>query len=781
MATEISTDAKTTTFQVDGKIITARTGRLAKQASGAVEIRCGDTQLLVSCTESKNVREGIDYFPLLVDYEEKLYSVGRVPGSFTRREGKPTDKAILVSRLIDRPIRPLFKEGYKQDVMIVATCMSADQENPPDTLAMLGASIAIELAGLPFAGPIGAVRVGRVKGKLVANPTYEQMAESDMDIVIAGTESSIMMVEAGCQIVTETDVLAAIDYGHRVIKQQVEVQKDFCRHLGIQKREFQPAPKDPELEALIREKATDKLKESMNGVTDKVLRSQLVAEAEAAVVEAIAGLAEDHSLRTHSGGTIGAYLEEYEAQLMREQVLSTGRRADGRRCDEIRPITVEVGLLARAHGSGLFTRGTTQALSIATLGTGMDAQRLDSVDPQKEKRYMHHYNFPSYSVGEVKPNRGPGRREIGHGALAERAIMAVLPSAEEFPYVIRVVSEILESNGSTSMASTCGSSLALADAGVPIKQTVGGIAMGLILEGDRFAILSDIQGLEDFLGDMDFKVAGTKDGITALQMDIKIEGISLEIMRVALDQAKRGRMFIIDKMEAVLPAPRAELSRWAPRIISIQIDPEDIGTVIGPGGKVIRRIIEETGATIDIQDDGTVLIASVESVGGEAARDWIVRMLKRIEVGGLYSGRVTRIIPVGAFVEVLPGKEGMVHISQLENRRVEKVEDSVSVGQRVVVKVREIDDRGRVNLTIKGVSSDERAEMERSLGVPIGSMQVGSPSDASSGGEGGGERREREGGERGERGGRDRDRGRDRERGERGGRDRDRGRDREFD
>jgi polyribonucleotide nucleotidyltransferase len=712
MVTEMSQEAKTATFQVDGKEVTVRTGRMAKQATGAVEIRCGDTQLLVSATESKSPREGIDFFPLLVDYEEKLYSVGRVPGSFPRREGKPSDRAILVSRLIDRPVRPLFKEGYRNDVMIVAMCQSADQVNPPDTLAMLGASCALEIAGLPFSGPIGAVRVARNKGRFIANPTYEQMEESDMDIVIAGTESSIMMVEAGCKIVPEKDVLAAIHYGHQVIKHQVEVQKQWMRELGIQKREYVPEPKNEELVQIVRDRAGDKLRQSMDGVTDKTVRSALVEEATKAVNEAIAELPEDHLLRTAGKSMIAAYIEEYEAELMRAQVLETGRRADGRRPDEIRPITVEVGVLPRTHGSGLFTRGSTQALSVCTLGTGMDAQKLDSVEPQKEKRYMHHYNFPSYSVGEVRPNRGPGRREIGHGALAERAIQAVLPPDDEFPYVIRVVSEILESNGSTSMASTCGSSLALADAGVPIKQTVGGIAMGLILEGDRFAILSDIQGLEDFLGDMDFKVAGTRDGITALQMDIKVEGISLEIMSVALDQAKRGRMHIIDKMEAVLPAPRAELSRWAPRIISIQIDPEDIGTVIGPGGKVIRRIIEETGATIDIQDDGTVLIASVEAAGGEAARDWIVRMLKRIEVGGIYSGRVTRIIPVGAFVEVLPGKEGMVHISQLENRRVEKVEDSVSVGQRVVVKVREIDERGRVNLTIKGVSDEERATVE---------------------------------------------------------------------
>ncbi len=715
----VETQARTHTFSIDidGKTVTFTTGRMAKQATGAVEVRCGDTQLLVTCTAGKSPREGIDYFPLLVDYEEKLYAVGRIPGSFPRREGKMPDKAILISRLIDRPLRPLFNYNYRNDVMVVAVCMSADGENPPDVLAMLGAAVAVEIAGLPFNGPVGAVRVGRVDGQLIANPTYEQMAVSDIDLVVAGTENSIMMVEAGCQIVTERDVLAAIDYAHQNIKKQCEAQTRFAKELGVVKQVFEGAPKDEELDAIIRKHATDKLKASMDHVTDKTVRSNLVEEAKAAVVAAIAELPEDHPLRTAAKLPLGAIIEEYEAELMRAQVLETGKRADGRRCDEIRPITVEVGVLARTHGSGLFTRGTTQALSVATLGTQADAQKLDSVDPQKEKKYMHHYNFPSWSVGEVRPNRGPGRREIGHGALAERALIAVLPTQEEFPYVLRVVSEVLESNGSTSMASTCGSCLALMDAGVPIKAPVAGIAMGLILEGDRFAILSDIQGLEDFLGDMDFKVTGTREGITALQMDIKIEGISLDIMKVALEQARKGRLHIMDKMEAVIPGPRPELSKWAPRIITLHINPEDIGTVIGPGGKMIRKIIEETGATIDIEDDGTVRVASAVAGGGEAARDTIIRLLKRITVGELYSGRVTRIIPVGAFVEVLPGKEGMVHISQLENRRVEKVEDVVAVGQRVIVKVKEIDDRGRVNLTIKGVSPEEKEKMEANGGL----------------------------------------------------------------
>lgn len=711
--TELLQGVRETSLQIDGKTVNIRTGRLAKQASGACEISCEGTFVLVSCTESRNVREGIDYFPLLVDYEEKLYAVGRVPGSFGRREAKPSDKAILISRLIDRPIRPLFKEGYRQDVQIVATAMSCDGENPPDTLAMLGASIALEIAGLPFAGPIGAVRVGRVDGKMIANPTYAQMDESDIDLVVAGTESSIMMVEAGCNLVSEKDILAAIDYAHQQIKKQVEMQKSFVAELGIKKKEFTAADKNDRLVSLIKEKATGKLKESMNGVKDKATRQRLLDEATALVEESLEQLAEDDELRQFAAKKLDEYLELEEAELMRAQVLDSGLRADGRRCDEIRPITVEAGILPRTHGTGLFTRGTTQVLSIATLGTGGDAQRLDSIDPQKEKTYMHHYNFPGFSVGEVKPSRGPGRREIGHGALAERALIPVLPAKEDFPYVMRVVSEVLESNGSTSMASTCGSTMSLMDAGVPIKAIVGGIAMGLVLEGDRFAILSDIQGLEDFLGDMDFKVTGSKEGITALQMDIKIEGISLEIMRVALEQARKGRIHIIEKMESCLSEPRAELSRWAPRILTLHIDPADIGTVIGPGGKMIRRIIEETGATIDISDDGTVLIGSVEAEGGEAARDWITKLVKRVEVGGIYEGNVTRIIAMGAFVEILPGKEGMVHISQLENRRVEKVEDVVSVGQKVLVKVREIDERGRVNLTMKGISPEERAEREQ--------------------------------------------------------------------
>ncbi len=498
------------------------------------------------------------------------------------------------------------------DVQVVATTMSADMENPPDTLAILGASFAIELAGLPFAGPLGAVRVGRIDGRMVANPTYSELEVSDIDLIVAGTENSIMMVEAGCDSVSEKDILSAIDYAHQIIKRMVQSQKQFLRDLNKEKKVYEIPERNQALKEIIKQQATEKLKASMDGVTEKHVRNGFIDEALAAVKEAINELPEDDEVRGLKESYIKESLEYYEAELMRAQVLETGRRADGRKCNEIRPITVETSVLPRAHGTGLFTRGTTQVLSVATLGIGADAQRLDSIDPQTEKRYMHHYNFPGFSVGEVKPMRGPGRREIGHGALAERALMPVLPSQDEFPYVIRVVSEVLESNGSTSMASTCGSSLSLMDAGVPLKCAIGGIAMGLILEGEKFAILSDIQGQvwKTSLGDMDFKVTGSKEGITALQMDIKIEGISLEIMKIALEQARQGRIHILEKMEAALPGPRPELSKWAPRILTITINQEDIGTVIGPGGKVIRRIIEETGATIDIQDDGTVLIGS---------------------------------------------------------------------------------------------------------------------------------------------------------------------------
>ncbi len=706
------TRENTVKIEIQDKTIEIRTGRLAKGANGACEVACGDTVILVTCCASSEPKEGIDYFPLLVDFEERIYSVGRIPGGFNRREGKASDKAILTSRLIDRPIRPLFDYNYRHDVQINALTLSCDQDNQPDVLAILGASLAIELAGLPFKGPIGAVRVGRVDGQFIANPTFSQAEKSDMDMVVAGTSNSIMMVEAGMTMISESVVLEGIEFAHEIIKQQVKAQVDLCQKLGIKKQTNPVTAENADLVNLIKELATKPLKDSMHNVKEKHVRQAFLDEAYNNVMAHLEGLAEDNPLKAISSKEVKYYLEELEAKLMREQVLTTGIRADGRRCDEIRPITVDTSILPRVHGTGLFTRGTTQVLSCLTLGINIDAQRLDTIDPVKEKRYMHHYNFPGFSVGEVKPSRGPGRREIGHGALAERALIPVLPDAKDFPYVIRIVSEVLESNGSTSMASTCGSTLALCDAGVPITDMVAGIAMGLIFEDDKFAILSDIQGLEDFLGDMDFKVTGTSQGITALQMDIKIEGISVNVMKYALDQAKRGRLYILDKMKSHIDKPRAELSSFAPRLISITIDTNDIGTVIGPGGKMIRKIIEETGTSIDISDDGTVLIASVDKLGGESARDWILRLVKRIQVGEVYAGKVTRIIPMGCFVEVLPGKEGMVHISQLENRRVEKVEDVVSLGQRVIVKVKEIDDRQRVNLTMKGVSEDEKLQFD---------------------------------------------------------------------
>ncbi len=712
MSSEVITKDHIVNIDMLDKNIEIKVGRLANGANGACEVKCGDTLVLVTCCASREPKEGIDYFPLLVDYEERIYSVGRIPGGFMRREGKATDKAILTSRLIDRPIRPLFDTAYRNDVQINVLTLSTDQVNPPDVLAILGASFALELAALPFKGPIGAIRVGRIDGQFIANPTFAQLEKSDMDMVVAGTSQSIMMVEAGMDLVPETIVLEAIEFAHNIIKQQVKVQTEFMHSLGIHKQIPPEEIPNNELNDLIKLVATKPLIDSMTNVKTKNIRQAFLDEAFNNVINHIEQLAEGNPLKEVSRKEIKYYLEEYEASLMREQVMSTGFRADGRRCDEIRPISVETSILPRVHGSGLFTRGTTQVLSCLTLGINIDAQRLDTIDPVKEKRYMHHYNFPGFSVGEVKPSRGPGRREIGHGALAERALIPVLPDPKDFPYVIRIVSEVLESNGSTSMASTCGSTLALCDAGVPIKDMVAGIAMGLIYENDKFAILSDIQGLEDFLGDMDFKVTGTSEGITALQMDIKIEGISINIMKYALEQAKKGRIHILEKMKNHISQPRPNLSAYAPRLLSITIDTNDIGTVIGPGGKMIRKIIEETGASIDISDDGTILIASVDQLGGESAREIILRLVKRIQVGDVYAGKVTRIIPMGCFVEVLPGKEGMVHISQLENRRVEKVEDVVTLGQRVIVKVKEIDERQRVNLTMKGVSEDEKSQFE---------------------------------------------------------------------
>jgi polyribonucleotide nucleotidyltransferase len=708
---------QTTEFKVGDKTVSFETGLLAKSASAAVVVRCGETMILVTATGAAEPRPGIDFFPLLVDFEERMYAVGRLPGGFLKKEGRPSEKSVLTSRLIDRPLRPLWPDGYRKDVQVVANALSMDGENQPDVLSIVGASMALTLSGLPFDGPVGAARVGRLNGQWILNPTYKQTADGDLDIVVAGTADSILMVEAGADFVSEDDLIVALEMAHVAIKEQVAVQLAFAKTCNVERKPFE-APYDlTPVVNLVKATAGQTISDAFHQF-DREVRQQKVSEAKQAVKDAYAALPDTDPVKvlvsSHVVDLIGEAFKKVEKTIMRSMVLEKGIRADGRKLTEIRPITTQVGYVPRVHGSGLFTRGSTQVLSICTLGAPGDAQMLDGVDPATEKRWIHHYAFPGYSVGEVRPLRGAGRREIGHGALAERAIAPALPSKADFPYTLRVNSEVLESNGSSSMASTCGTSMALMDAGVPLKSPIGGIAMGLVKEGDQFAVLSDIQGLEDFLGDMDFKVTGNQTGVTALQMDIKIRGISIDIMRQALAQAKEGRLHILQKMDEAIKAPRNELSTYAPRIISLKIDTDQIGTVIGPGGKMIRSIIETTGATIDIDDSGLVTITSVSGLGGEEAKAIIERLTKKIEIGMLSMGKVVRIIPAGAFVELIPGKDGMVHISQLVPRRVEKVEDIVKVGDEVLVKVIDIDDRGRVNLTMKGVNDDERA----SFGLP---------------------------------------------------------------
>jgi len=702
------------TLKIGEKTVELETGKLAKSAAGSVMVSCEGTVLLVTVSVSEEPRPGIDFFPLLVDYDEKLYAVGKIPGSFMRKEGRPSDKAILTSRLIDRPIRPLFPKGYRNDVQIVSSTLSSDSKLPPDTLAMFGASVALELSGAPFQGPIGAVRIGKVDDKFIVNPTHEEIEKSVLDIVIAGTEDSVLMVEAGASFVSEEDILTAAEHAMREIKVQIEAQKAFTAQCGVKKQEFVDPYDTSELAKLIEKTAKDKINEAYH-IFDKDERKAKLKEAKEAVKKAIEELSEESAVKVLVESSeidfVSEGFKDLEKKIMRSMVINEGIRADGRKYNEVRPITCEVGLLPRTHGSGLFTRGSTQVLSAVTLGSPGEAQELDGLDPQKIKRYMHHYTFPGYSVCEVKPLRGAGRREIGHGALAERAIIPSLPSKEEFAYTVRVNSDVLESNGSTSMASTCGSSLALMDAGVPVSTVIGGVAMGLIKEGDKTVILTDIQGIEDFLGDMDFKVTGNTEGITALQMDMKIKGIASETLKEALEQARTGRIHIIDKMMEAISEPRTELSPWAPRIITMKIDVDSIGTVIGPGGKTIRGIIEETGVTIDIEDDGTVLITSADGAASQKAIFIIENLTRKITEGLVIKGKVVRIIPIGAFVELAPGKDGMVHISQLAKQRVAKVEDVVNVGDEVVVKVMNVDEKGRINLTMKGVSDEEKAAL----------------------------------------------------------------------
>jgi polyribonucleotide nucleotidyltransferase len=703
-------DAVTKIIPFYGREIKLRIGTFAPQAGGSVLVQCGETAILVTATRGP-ARDGVDFVPLLVDYEERLYAAGRIPGGFLRREGRPPEKATLICRLIDRPMRPLFPNWYRDDVQIVATTMALDDKVPPDVLAVTGASIAALIAGLPFMGPMAGVRVGLVGDEFIINPTYAEVEAGDLDLVVAGTAEGIIMVEAGANQLPEADMIEAIDFGYEAVLELIKAQLDLLKELGIALPEIVAPETDPTLENFISNTVKDKVAQVVASCEkDRNVRDDALDAIKAELLEAIAALPEDDPVKLVADKkVISATYKELTKKLMRLQVIEQNVRIDGRKLDEVRPIWTEVGVIPRVHGSGLFNRGLTQVLTIATLGTPGDAQEMDDLHPDAKKRYMHHYNFPPYSVGEAKPMRSAGRREIGHGALAERALVPVLPSKAEFPYVLRLVSEVLSSNGSTSMGSVCGSTLALMDAGVPITKPVSGVAMGLIKEGDEVRILTDIQGIEDFLGDMDFKVAGTDTGITALQMDMKITSISMDTVRAAVMQAKTGRAHIMGKMLELLSAPRPQLSPYAPRLLTIRIDPEQIGMIIGPGGKNIKGITEETGAKIDIEDDGTVMISSMSGEGALKARRIIENMTRRVGSGDVYVGHVTRIIPIGAFVEFLPGKEGMVHISQLAEGRVGKVEDEVAVGDEVLIKIREVDNRGRFNLTRLGIHPDEAA------------------------------------------------------------------------
>lgn len=684
-----------------GRELSIETGHLAKQASGAVLVRYGDTVVLVTATTSKEPREGVDFFPLTVDYEEKMYAVGKIPGGFLRREGRATEAATLSARLIDRPIRPLFPKGYRCDVQIVATVLSVEADNEPDMCAMIGASAALHLSSAPFMGPIAGVSVGLIGDEFIINPTEAQRAESRMHLSVAGTFDAIMMVEAGAKEVPEEQMLDAIMFGHEEIQRIVAMIEEFradalAAGIAQNKIDVEPIELPEDIVADVEATAHDELKEALQ-IVNKQARDEAVSAVKDKAVEA---LTEKYPEQEED---LRAALEAMMKQIVRKLITLEHKRPDGRAITEVRPLTCEVDLLPRAHGSAVFTRGQTQIMSVTTLGSLRDNQLLDGIENVDSRRYLHHYNFPPYSVGETRPMRGPGRREIGHGALARRALEPVIPSEEEFPYTIRVVSEAIESNGSTSMGSVCGSTLSLMAAGVPIKKPVSGVAMGLIREGDEFVVLTDLQGLEDALGDMDFKVAGTKDGVTALQMDIKITGINRAILKQALAQAYDGRMFIMDAMLAAIPAPRTELSPYAPRVLQMKIDVDKIKDVIGSGGKTIKKIIELTGVEIDVEETGVVHILSVDADAAARAQKMIEDIVREPEVGEIYEGPVVKIMDFGAFVNILPGKDGLVHISQLAKKRVNKVEDVVKVGDIVRVKLVEIDKQGRLNLSMKAL------------------------------------------------------------------------------
>jgi polyribonucleotide nucleotidyltransferase len=674
-----------------------QSGKLAKQADGSVVVQLGGTVVLVTACVSKDIREGIDFFPLTVEYQEKTYAAGRIPGGFFKREGRPTESEILTSRLIDRPIRPLFPEGFRNDVQVMAIVLSSDGENDPDVIAVIGASVALAISPIPFSGPVAACRVGRINSEFILNPTYAQRAASDLDLIVVGTKEKVIMIEGEAKGLAESVVLEALKFGHKNIQPILDVQQQFAKKVGLAKMSFENKQVSDAVLKSIKAIALKRLKEicMMPKKEDREEAGHLLFKE---ISEKFCVEKEDEKI---CDTDISAALDKLEKEEVRRLTMEEKRRADGRAFDEIRPIACEIGVLPRTHGSGLFTRGQTQCLAITTLGTRTDEQMIEALEGKSYKKFMLHYSFPPFSVGEVKPVRGPGRREIGHGALAEKSLKSIMPTPEEFPYTVRIVSEILESNGSSSMASVCASSLSLMDAGVPIKEPVAGVALGLVIDGAKHTILTDIAGLEDHFGDMDFKIAGTRHGITAIQMDLKVDGIGFDIIAEALERARIGKDFILDKIAAVIARPKAELSEFAPRIINLKINKERIGDLIGPGGKNIRRIIEETGVAIDVEDDGSVLVASSDSAASQRAIEMIKGLTEDTEVGKVYKGKVTRIMKFGAFVEILPGKEGLVHVSELADKYVKTVEEVVKVGDEVMVKVIEIDELGRVNLSKK--------------------------------------------------------------------------------
>ncbi len=689
-------------MELAGRTLTVETGKYAGQAGGSCLVRCGDTAVLVCATVSKTARDGVDFLPLSCEFEEKLYAVGKIPGGFIKREGRPTEKAVLTSRLIDRPLRPLFPKGFYNDVQVIATVLSVEQDIQPDILAMIGSSIALSISDAPFMGPTGAVNVGYLDGEYIINPNSLQRELSRLHLTVAGTRDAVMMVEAGAEELTEAEMLKAILFAHEEIKKIVAFVDEIAAEVGKPKREIEVYKPDEELSAKVREYAF----KNMEWALDTFDRKEREQRTEKVKKDTIAQFEAEFP---DSASDIDNILYGLTKEIVRDKIINKNIRPDGRTHEQIRPIWSEVSILSRTHGSAVFTRGQTQVLTVATLGAMGDGQTLDGIGEEEYKRYMHQYNMPPYSVGETRMMRGPGRREIGHGALAERALLPMLPNEDDFPYAIRLVSEVISSNGSTSQASVCASTLSLMDAGVPIKKPVAGVAMGLIKDGesDRIAILTDIQGLEDFLGDMDFKVAGTRDGITAIQMDIKIKGIDEQILTRALEQARIGRLYILDKMLETLPAPREEMSPYAPRILRFTIHPDKIREVIGTGGKTINKIIADTGVKIDIEDDGRVFIASPDESAAAEAKRMIETIIKDIEVGDVYLGKVVSILPIGAQVEIKPGKKGLVHISKLANRRVERVEDVVSLGDEILVRVIDIKPDGKIDLTRKGLLPED--------------------------------------------------------------------------